>query len=145
MSNKAPLCPSSPWHAEGAVVFGVAGGEAKAPRVIFLKQVVAPSKELEQKLGGHAPEAVLRIASPCDASCGHHNSATHGCNLVGKIVEHVAPAYQDHSACAIRAHCVWWSQEGFKACLRCPEVVTNNRVQSEQITRATSLSAATEA
>lgn len=141
MPDKTLLCPSSSWNAEGAVVFGVVGGEVKAPRVMFMKQVITPNKELEQKLGGIAPEEVFRVASPCNSKCGHHNGQ--GCNLVGKIVEHVAPVYDDYATCAIRATCVWWSQEGMKACLRCPEVVRNNSLQTEQISRAASQSADT--
>jgi hypothetical protein len=28
--------------------------------------------------------------------------------------------------CAIRSQCQWWHQEGVSACLRCPQVLTNN-------------------
>jgi len=28
--------------------------------------------------------------------------------------------------CAIRSDCQWWHQEGVSACLRCPQVLTND-------------------
>ncbi len=121
-------------------MFGVVGGEVKAPKVLFLKQVIAPSKELEDKLGGRPPEQVLRIAAPCaGAQCGHHDASINGCGLVGKIVQHVDPVVDVYATCGIRPTCVWWAQEGVQACLRCPQIVTNNRMQSEQVVRAATL------
>ncbi|HAT31898.1 MAG TPA: nitrogen fixation protein [Janthinobacterium sp.] len=131
------MCPSAPWDSEGAKVFGVVGGEVKRPRVLFLKQMLAPSKELEVRLNGVAPEEVFRVAAPCaGASCAHHNAASKGCNLVGQIVDEVDPVFDDYAVCGIRAHCVWWAQEGLKACVRCPQIATRNLVTSEQLARA---------
>ncbi|NCS45084.1 MAG: nitrogen fixation protein, partial [Microcystis aeruginosa BS11-05] len=33
--------------------------------------------------------------------------------------------------CRIRQNCRWWLQEGKAACLRCPQVVTDNYNPSE--------------
>lgn len=131
------MCPSSRWNHEHARVFGVVGGDAHAPKVMFLKQLLVPSKELEAKLGDVTPEEVYRVAAPCSGSkCGHHNADTKGCKLVEKIVDTVAPVVDDYAVCLIRANCVWWEQEGVNACLRCPQIATNNRWRSKEITRA---------
>ncbi|MES2297643.1 MAG: nitrogen fixation protein [Pseudomonadota bacterium] len=134
------MCPSAPWNSEGGKVFGVVGGDARAPKVLFLKQMIAPSKELADRLGGVAPEEVFRVAAPCAGSgCGHHDASAQRCNLVGKIVQDAAPVVDDYSVCPIRATCLWWAQEGPNACLRCPQIATRNRLLGEELTRAATL------
>lgn len=136
MSDHVAMCPSSPWKAEGAKVFGVVGGEVRAPKVIFLKELLPPSQALEDKLGGVNPEEVFRVAAPCAGKgCAHH-SADNGCNLIGSIVEKVEPAFDDYTVCGIRAGCVWWAQEGLKACVRCPQIATRNLLANEQVSLA---------
>ncbi len=137
MSNETSLCPSAPWSTEGAVVFGITGGTARAPKVMFLKQMVAPSAQLQAKLGSVEPEEVFRVAAPCQGSgCKHHNSATSGCNLATNIVEQIDPVVDQWATCGIRASCVWWAQEGVKACVRCPQIATRNSFASEQMRSA---------
>ncbi len=137
MSTEGLLCPSAPWDAEGGKVFGVVGGTVEAPKVMFLKQLLPPSQELQDKLGGVNPEEVYRVAAPCTGSgCAHHDGASQRCGLVGKIVKDVDQAYQEYATCGIRASCVWWAQEGAKACVRCPQIATRNQVPSEQVARA---------
>jgi len=42
------------------------------------------------------------------------------------------PVVEDNLlACAIRRDCRWWLQEGKSACLRCPQVVTDNYMPTE--------------
>lgn len=137
MSNETSLCPSAPWSQEGAMVFGVTGGTARAPRVMYLKQLQAPSAELQAKLGKVAPEEVFRVAAPCQgSSCQHHSAATNACGLASKIVQQVVPVHDRWATCAIRASCVWWAQEGVAACVRCPQIATRNRVPTDQVRRA---------
>ncbi len=137
MSTEGLMCPSAPWDAEGGKVFGVVGGTVAAPKVMFLKQLLPPSKELADKLGGVAPEEVYRVAAPCSGSgCAHHNGATQSCSLVGNIVKGVDQAYQEYATCTIRASCVWWAQEGAQACVRCPQIATRNKIPTEQVARA---------
>ena len=138
MSNEGNLCPSAPWSQEGAVVFGIAGGTAKAPKVMFLKQMLTPNEQLLAKLGGVEPEEVFRVAAPCAGSgCQHHNKTTSGCNLATNIVQQVEPVVDHWATCGIRATCVWWSQEGVKACVRCPQIATRNSYMTEQMLVAT--------
>ncbi len=141
MAGQVKMCPSAPWNSEGAQVFGVVGGEARMPKVLFLKQILPPSKALEDKLGGTAPEEVFRIAAPCaGAGCAHHNAVSKGCNLVGNLVgnlvQHVDQAYDEYAVCAIRSQCMWWAQEGVNACLRCPQIATRNFLPSKQVARS---------
>lgn len=137
MSNEGNVCPSAPWEVEGGKVFGVVGGDIKRPKVMFLKQLIPPSKELEAKLGGVRPDEVFRVAAPCAGSgCRHHNETTQACNLVSNIVEQLDPVYDAYATCAIRATCMWWAQEGVKACVRCPQIATLNHVPGARVARA---------
>jgi hypothetical protein len=137
MSNEGSLCPSAPWHHEGAIVFGVTAGTAKAPKVLFLKQMQAPTDALKAKLGDVAPEQVFRVAAPCRGSgCQHHSAATNDCGLATRIVQQVDPVQDRWATCGIRASCVWWAQEGVAACIRCPQIATRNLFPSEQVRRA---------
>ena len=134
---KGGLCPSAPWKQEGAVVFGIVGGSAKAPKVMFLKQMMAPTPALEAKLGGVEPEEVFRVAAPCaGAGCQHHDAATQGCTLATNIVRHADQVQDQWATCGIRATCVWWTQEGSEACVRCPQIATRNQLAGEEIRRA---------
>jgi hypothetical protein len=66
----------------------------------------------------------LRFASPCAASaCAHFQEGV--CELASKIVRH-KPVVEALPPCAIRDSCRWNQQEGDKACLRCPGVVTDS-------------------
>lgn len=124
-------------------MFGVAGGTARAPKVMFLKQMLVPSPQLEAKLGDVAPEEVFRIAAPCRGSgCQHHDAVTRNCNLAKNIVQQVDQVYDQWATCGIRHSCVWWTQEGVKACVRCPQIATRNNVLSDEVRRAATPGAA---
>lgn len=142
-SSQPTLCPSAPWGNKGAVVFGITGGTVKAPRVMFLKQMLTPSPELEAKLGGVAPEEVFRVAAPCAGNgCQHHNTATKGCNLATNIVQQVDQVVDQWATCGIRPDCLWWKQEGVKACVRCPQIATRNKNPSKEVLLASTPKAA---
>lgn len=58
------------------------------------------------------------------------------CNLATRIVQ-ILPAVVDAlPACLIRPTCRWYQQEGRAACMRCPQVVTENYEPSEDFKRA---------
>lgn len=136
MSKDGHMCPSAPWESPDAKIFGVVAGEAKAPKLIFLKQLISPSKELEDKIGNVPPNQVFRVASQCAGSnCSHHDTAADSCKLVKKIVNGLDTAVDQHAVCLIRPNCVWWKQEGMQACLRCPQIATQDTSQNARLTR----------
>lgn len=140
--TQVKMCPSAPWDSPDAHIFGVVAGEAKRPAVLYLKQSVWPSAELKATLNGVAPEEVFRIAAPCAGTgCGHHDRTRNACSLIEKIVDGVQPVVDAINVCTIRPSCVWWAQEGSKACLRCPQISTMNRMPSPEVASASALSA----
>lgn len=130
-----PLCPSAPWNSEGAQIIGVVGGTVEAPEVTYLKEAMAPTAELAERLGGLEPEEVFRVAAPCAKSaCSHHDG--HNCSLVNRIVDAVPVVFDRLAPCTIRSSCVWWEQQGREACKRCPQVVTRHHKIGEALATA---------
>lgn len=119
------LCPSAPPDWKDAVVIGVVVGTAEAPRVTSLTTPLPVTEALLKLAEPVAPTEVFRFAAPCaKEGCRHFGSGA--CQLAAKAVKMLAPAEERLPFCLIRANCRWFAQEGGAACLRCPQVVTDN-------------------
>jgi hypothetical protein len=120
-----PLCPSAQPDWEGSVVIGVIGGTAEQPHMAYLTTPQSVTDELLALAGPVAPTEMLRFAAPCMCSgCVHFADAQ--CRLVARMVKLLPVVVEKLPACAIRPRCRWWLQEGRTACMRCPQVVTDN-------------------
>lgn len=130
-----PLCPSAQPEMEGAVVFGVVGGTAAAPRVGYLTERLPATPALLALTGAVQPTEVFRIGAPCAGSgCRHFDGAS--CRLASKLVQLTPAAGASLPACTLRPDCRWWRQEGKAACMRCPAVVTMNYLPSDEMRHA---------
>jgi hypothetical protein len=126
-AHRPILCPSAQPHCEDAQVFGVVGGTADTPAVAYLSTPQPVSDELMQLSKPLRPGEVFRIAAPCACSgCGYFASEVSKCRLVEKVVQWMPIVVDKLPPCAIRPECRWWQQEGKAACVRCPQVVTEN-------------------
>ena len=68
---------------------------------------------------------VFRFAAPClKGGCEHYREAR--CGLVTQIVNLLPAVIESLPPCPVRAECRWWAEEGRPACMRCPQVVTDN-------------------
>jgi hypothetical protein len=106
------------------VVIGVVAGTAEQPKLIPLAEPEPVTEEIFKLASPHHPSEIFRIAAPCvEGGCKNFGNGL--CHLA-KAVLRSPEAVDDLPPCRIRSHCVWWHQEGKPACLRCPEVVTNN-------------------
>ena len=77
---------------------------------------------------------MLRIASSCqEKGCLHFDGFDR--RLAAKIVEQLPTVTETLAPCQIRYSCRWWQQEGKSACLRCPQVVTENYYSSPLLER----------
>jgi hypothetical protein len=130
-TGDTPLCPSARSNWAESQVFGVVGGTVETPAVIYLKETELPSEYLTRLSGTEiTPEEVFRIAAPCEEnSCQHFDGRN--CRLATRIVDRLPSVAEDLPPCAIRRSCRWWQQEGRSACLRCPQVITDNYHPSE--------------
>ncbi|KZL49340.1 hypothetical protein A2T98_13390 [Nodularia spumigena CENA596] len=100
------------------------------PRVAYLKQPQTMTEELIAKVSPATPAEVFRTASTCATNnCQHFDGQD--CGLVTRIVDQFPIALEELPPCSIRRDCRWWQQEGKAACMRCPQVITDNYNASE--------------
>jgi hypothetical protein len=119
------LCPSAQPEMAGSLLFGVVIGSAEHPQVAYLAEPQPVTDELLALSGPVRPTEVFRFAAPCAMSqCRHFDGAN--CRLVQRTVQLLPVAVERIPPCRLRPNCRWWRQEGRAACLRCPQVVTEN-------------------
>jgi hypothetical protein len=135
ITAKETLCPSARPEVDKSVAFGVIGGTGEKPHVTYLKQPLPITDDLIAKAAPVTPAEVLRSAAPCATKgCQHFDGAN--CRLVTQIVEQLPTVTEDLPPCSIRRDCRWWQQEGKSACMRCPQVITDNYNPSELMRQA---------
>lgn len=128
--DKTTLCPSARPESVDSLVFGVVSGTVAEPRVIYLKQPQPLTDELIAKASPITPSEIFRTAAPCATkSCQHFHGQD--CRLAMRIVENLPVVEVELPPCSIRRTCRWWQQEGKAACMRCPQVITDNYNASE--------------
>jgi hypothetical protein len=131
-TDKTTLCPSARPEWQDSVVFGVVSGTVKDPRVAYLKQPQPITDELIAQASPVTPTEIFRTAAPCAAkACKHFDGKD--CRLAVRIVDKLPAVVEELSPCSIRKNCRWWQQEGKAACMRCPQVITDNYNASELI------------
>jgi hypothetical protein len=132
-ANKTtPLCPSARPEWENSAVFGVVTGTVEEPRVTYLNQRQPVTDELMALSGSVTPTEVFRIAAPCAGNGCQHFDGT-DCRLAKRIAQQLPTVAQELPPCPIRRDCGWWQQEGKVACMRCPQVITDNYNPSQLI------------
>ena len=131
-ANRNTLCPSARPELADSVVFGVVGGTATKPHVTYLKQTLPITEELIAKASPVTPAEIFRTAASCaESGCQHFNGKD--CRLAMRIVEKLPVVMEELPPCSIRRDCRWWQQEGKAACMRCPQIVTDNYAPSEDL------------
>lgn len=134
--SNVPLCPSARPDSNSKV-FGVISGTVEEPRVAYLKQPLPLTDRLKAVSGEITPTEVFRTASTCAThKCQHFDGED--CRLAMRIVEQLPAVAEELPPCSIRRNCRWWQQEGKAACLRCPQVVTDNYNPSELMRKVAS-------
>ena len=129
------VCPSAQPTMSDPVAFGVILGNDDEPRMVHLERPLPVTDELLALSEPVKPTEVFRFAAPCAGdACKHFDGKD--CKLVERIVQILPRVASDLPACAIRSECRWWFQEGRDACLRCPQVITENYNPSEDYMRA---------
>jgi hypothetical protein len=121
------LCPSATSIGPGARVFGVLTGSTEDGfRVGYLTEALAATPELLAAVAPAKPTEVFRAASPCaERACKHFDGAN--CRLARRIATMLDPVVGALPRCGFRPFCRWFRQEGREACLRCPQVATEQR------------------
>ncbi|NET76711.1 nitrogen fixation protein [Okeania sp. SIO1F9] len=131
-SNHATLCPSARPEMQDSKVFGIISGTVDEPRLAYLKQPLPVTEEVMASSGSVRPTEVFRTAAPCaEKKCQHFDGAN--CRLAMEIVDKLPGVVEQLPPCSIRTNCRWWKQEGKAACMRCPQVITDNYSPSEVV------------
>lgn len=129
-ANKTTFCPSARPELADSVVFGVVSGKVAEPSVAYLKQPQPVTDELTTLSSPVTPTEIFRAAAPCaESGCQHFDGKN--CRLAMRIVEQLPAVVEELPPCSIRRNCQWWQQEGKAACMRCPQVITDNYNPSE--------------
>jgi hypothetical protein len=125
------LCPSVVGLDAEARIFGVRTGSAEQGfRIGYLTEALPVTEELTAAIAPAKPTEVFRAAAPCsEHACKHFDGAN--CRLAARVATMLDPVVGSLPHCAIRRHCRWFRQEGRAACLRCPQVGTEERNPSE--------------
>jgi hypothetical protein len=123
------LCHSSQPNLDNVVVFGVVEGTVEEPRIAYLEKAQPLNEQLQTSSSSVKATEMMRLASSChEKGCVHFDGSD--CRLAQRIVEQLPTVTETLPACQIRSSCRWWQQEGKSACLRCPQVVTENHYSS---------------
>jgi hypothetical protein len=145
-AGAAPLCPSTTAApgVEGVRLTGVVGRDGRVANLLTPLPVDAAFLAEANRHG--VPEKRFRFSAPCvEGRCGNWAADAPGggaCGLIGRIRQHVA-AHDPQAiaeptglqACAIRARCRWWLQDGAAACAVCT-LVTYNAADAGPAARA---------
>ncbi len=128
-------CPSVQPDMEGARVFAVVGGTLDQPEVTYLDEAIPVTPEIWEMTAPVHPSEVFRIGGDCAMStaCMHFDDTRSKCRLAIRTVRMAPVVVSKPPRCAIRRTCMWWHQEGVSACLRCPQVVTNDAGADERV------------
>ncbi len=126
-THKSKMCPSYVAKA-GAQLFGVVNNEGN---ITYISTPLQVTEEFIQDNIGKTPlEQRFKFAGKCvEKGCGQWNNEKHECSLP-KLVENLQKVNTKIGFCAIRNSCRWFSQENYKACLSCNEVLRNMQVGS---------------
>jgi hypothetical protein len=129
------LCPSAQPEMADCRVLGVMGGSVAEPRLAYLDQPAPVTPEILALAGPVKPTEVFRFAAHCvESQCCHFDGKD--CKLATRIVQILPAVTEALPACRIRHECRWYLQEGRPACMRCPQVLTQNFSPSEEMLRA---------
>ena len=129
------LCPSAQPDMKNSRLLGVVGGSAKDPRIAYLEESQPVTNEILAMAGPLKPTEIFRFAAECETSaCAHFNGTS--CQLATRLVQLLPAVAESLPACRIRADCRWYLQEGRPACLRCPQVLTEDYTASDLMVRA---------
>ncbi|MBW4611023.1 MAG: nitrogen fixation protein [Hassallia sp. WJT32-NPBG1] len=139
-TDQTTLWPSARPEWQDSIVFGVIGGTVEEPHVAYLKKPQPVTDELMAKASPVTPTEIFRTAaSSAESSCQHFDGKD--CRLAMRIVEKLPAVVEELPPCSIRRDCRWWQQEGKAACMRCPQVITDNYNASEIMREAATPSA----
>jgi len=124
-------------------VLGVVRHDAPRPLLVYLTQPMPATAEVLAMAAPLKPTEIFRLAATCaENRCPHFDGAD--CRLATRIVDMLPAAVEAAPPCPIRKDCRWYSQEGYAACRRCPEITTVTYDLSDQTRQVSGLEVMTD-
>jgi hypothetical protein len=119
------LCPSSRCES-GSILLGIVQNDG---HVSFLNKKTMIDEKFVQiaKNGQRNPEKRFRFSNTCvNSSCKQWSN--NKCGVIETIIKTMNSLKEPSQLpnCSIRSQCRWYQQCGGKACVVCPEVITDS-------------------
>ena len=125
MAHAPVLCPSALCQ-EGSLLLGIVLPDGRV--ALAKERIVVDQGFVENARQGRSPEERFRFANTCrQGGCRQWTGSR--CGVIDDVLQqsepHAIPATLP--ACAVRDECRWFQQAGGRACMVCPEVITDQR------------------
>jgi hypothetical protein len=123
----ARFCPSAQPSLGNSLVLGTVNRLGEEASVTLLEHPVKVTEGTILAFAGSQirPTDVFRFAAPCE-QCGCNNWSGSTCRVAEKLVQILPSVGSELPRCKLRSVCQWFAQEGGAACMRCPQVQTDN-------------------
>ena len=132
------LCPSAQPGMDRAMVLGVVQQDGPHPVVEYVNARIPATPEVLAMAAPAKPTEVFRLAATCaEHKCPHFDGAD--CRLATRVAKMLPPVVDSLPPCVIRKECLWFSQEGAAACMRCPQITTLSYDLSPQVREVSGL------
>ena len=125
MNKDDKMCPSTTCH-DGAILLGIVQPDETV--ALLNAGLVVDSQFVTKAQEAGRPEQRFRFAGKCIQHGCKQWTGTE-CGVIKEYAEandHVTGHEVPLPHCIIRVRCRWYSQEGGKACMICPYVITDN-------------------
>src|SRR5581483_4943615 len=121
------FCPSAQPGLSRSMLIGVVDKSRDGDFVSYLTEPTAVTDGTIAAFTGSPIQVtqLFRFAAPCEKS-GCHNWSGSSCGVVHRVVQILPAVVNELPDCKLRPSCRWFRQEGQPACLRCPQVVTDD-------------------
>lgn len=135
MPDRELQCPSARPEMPGSVVFGVV---REVDGVAFVQHLAEPlpvTGEILALAGEAPPGRVFRFAATCATdACAHYDGEQ--CRLASKLTRSDLDRVSAVPPCRIRGDCRWFAQEGKRACLVCPLILSETATPANELAAA---------
>ena len=121
------FCPSAQPSLGNSMVLGTVNRLGAEPSITLLEHPVKVTEGTILAFGGShvRPTDVFRFAAPCE-QCGCNNWSGSSCRVAERLVQILPASSSELPRCKLRPVCQWFAQEGGAACVRCPQVRTDD-------------------
>jgi hypothetical protein len=121
------FCPSAQPGLGRSMIIGIVDKSRNGDFVAYLSEPSAVTDGTIVAFTGNPVQAtqLFRFAAPCEKS-GCRNWSGSSCGVAQQVVQILPAVVNELPECKLRPSCRWFRQEGQPACLRCPQVVTDD-------------------